>query len=93
MRALAVAKASAVQQGGKEKSTKKQRKAYKISKDRKRNSPSEALAAFKYSTHSLPKATNFFIKFYSRIAHEYQHAKTEVNMPIFSHTSSEELVD
>jgi hypothetical protein len=32
MRALAVAKASAVQQGGKENSSKKQRKAYKISK-------------------------------------------------------------
>jgi hypothetical protein len=75
MRALAVAKASVVQQGGKEKSSKKQRKTYKISKDRKRNSPSEALAAFRYSTHSLPKATNFFIKFCSGIAHEYQHAK------------------
>jgi hypothetical protein len=93
MRALAIAKASAVQQGGKEKSSKKQRKAYKISKDRKRNLPSKALAAFRYSTHSLPKATNFFIKFDSGIAHEYQHAKTEVNMPVFSHTSSEELVD
>jgi hypothetical protein len=93
MRALAIAKASAVQQGGKEKSSKKQRKAYKIRKDRKRNSPSEALAAFRYSTHSLPKATNFFIKFCSGIAHEYQHAKTEVNMPVFSHTSSEDLVD
>jgi hypothetical protein len=77
MRALAVAKASAVQQGGKEKSSKKkQRKAYKISKDRKRNSPSEALAAFRYSTYSLPKATNFFIKFCSGIAHKYQHTKT-----------------
>jgi hypothetical protein len=93
MRALAVAKASAVQQGGKEKSSKKQRKAYKISKYRKTNSPSEALAAFRYSTHSLPKATNFFIKFCSEIAHEYQQAKTEVNMPVFSRTSSEELVD
>jgi hypothetical protein len=56
MRALAIAKASKIQQGGKEKSSKKQRKAYKISKDRKTNSPSEALAAFRYSTHSLPKA-------------------------------------
>jgi hypothetical protein len=41
----------------------------------------------------LPKATNFFIKFCSGIAHEYQHAKTDANMPVFSHTSSEELVD
>jgi hypothetical protein len=64
-----------------------------MSKDRKRNSPSEAFAAFRYLTHSLPKATNFFIKFYSGIAHEYQHAKTEVKMPVFSHTSSKELVD
>jgi hypothetical protein len=48
MRALAVARASAVYQGGKEKSSKKQRKAYMISKYRKRNSPSEALAAFRY---------------------------------------------
>jgi hypothetical protein len=93
MQGLAAAKASAVQQGGKEKSSKKQRKAYKISKDRKRNSPSEALAASRYSTHSLRKATNFFIKFCSEIAHEYQHAKTEVNMPVFSHTLSKELVD
>jgi hypothetical protein len=75
MRALAAAKASAVQQRGKEKSSKKQRKAYKTSIDRKMNSPSEALAAFRYSTHSLPKATNFFIKFCSEMAHEYQHAK------------------
>jgi hypothetical protein len=93
MRALAIAKASAVQQRGKEKSSKKQRKAYKITKDRKRNSPSEALAAFRYSMHSLPKVTNFFIKFCLGIAHEYQHTKTEVNMPVFSRTSSEELVD
>jgi hypothetical protein len=93
MRALAVAKVSAVQQRGKEKSSKKQRIAYKISTYRKMNSPSEALAAFRYSTHSLPKAINFFIKFCSEMAHEYQHAKTKVNMPVFSHTSLEDLVD
>jgi hypothetical protein len=58
MRALAVAKAAA---GQKKRSSNKQRKAYKISKDRKSNSPSEALATFKYSAHSLPKAANFFI--------------------------------
>jgi hypothetical protein len=61
MRALAVAKAAAGQQGGKKRSSNKQRKAYKISKGRKSNSPSEALATFKYSAHSVPKATNFFI--------------------------------
>jgi hypothetical protein len=61
MRAFVVAKASAGQQGGKEMSSKKQRKAYKISKDRKRNSSSEALAVFKYSEHSVPKAMNLFI--------------------------------
>jgi hypothetical protein len=93
MRALAIARASAVHQGGKEKSSKKQRKAYRISKYRKRNSPSEALAAFRYLTHSLPKATNFFIKFCPEIVHEYQHAKAEVNIPENSRTSSEELVD
>jgi hypothetical protein len=63
MRALAVARASAVHQRGKKSQEKKQRKAYKTSKYRKRNLPSEALAAFRYSTHSLSKATNFFIKF------------------------------
>jgi hypothetical protein len=63
MRALAVARASAVHQRGKKSQAKKQRKAYKTSKYRKRNVLSEALAAFRYSTHSLPKATNFFIKF------------------------------
>jgi hypothetical protein len=61
MRALAIAKAAAGQQGGKKRSSDKQRKAYKISKGRKSNSPSEALATFKYSAHSVPKATNFFI--------------------------------
>jgi hypothetical protein len=93
MRALAVARASAVQKGGKEKSSKKQRKAYRISKYRKRNSPSEALAAFRYSTHSLLKAKNLFIKFCLEIVREYQHAKAEVNMPVSSLISSEELVD
>jgi hypothetical protein len=63
------------------------------SKYRKRNLPSEALAAFRYSTHSLPKATNFFIKIYPEIVCEYQHAKVEVNIPVYSRTSSEELVD
>jgi hypothetical protein len=63
MRALAVARASAVHQRGKKSQAKKQRKAYKTSKYRKRNLPSEASAAFRYLTHSLPKATNFFIKF------------------------------
>jgi hypothetical protein len=93
MRALAIARASAVHQGGKEKSSKKQRKAYMISKYRKINLPLEALAAFRYSTHSLPKATNFLIKFYPEIVCEYQHAKVEVNIPVYSCTSSEELVD
>jgi hypothetical protein len=62
MRALALARASAVHQRGKKSQAKKQRKAYKTSKYRKRNLPVEALAAFRYSKHSLPKATNFFIK-------------------------------
>jgi hypothetical protein len=93
MRALAIAKASAIQKGGKEKSSKTQRKAYRISKYRKRNLPSEALAAFRYSTHSLPKATNFLIKFYSEIVREYQHTKVEVNIIVYLRTSSEELVD
>jgi hypothetical protein len=93
MRALAVARASAVHQGGKEKSSKKLRKAYRTSKYRKRNLPSEALAAFRYSTHSLPKATNFFTKFCPEIVREYQHAKVEVNIPVYLRTSSEELVD
>jgi hypothetical protein len=47
---------------GKEKSNKKQKEAYKTSKDRTKNSPSEAFTTFKYSVHSVPKATNFFIK-------------------------------
>jgi hypothetical protein len=43
---------------GKEKSNKKQRKAYKTSKDKTKR----ALATFRYLEHSVPKATNFFIK-------------------------------
>jgi hypothetical protein len=93
MRALTVAKASTVQKGGKEKSSKKQRKAYRISKFRKRNLSSEALAAFRYSTHLFPKATNFLIKFCLEIVCEYQHAKVEVNITVYLRTSSEELVD
>jgi hypothetical protein len=84
---------------------KKQRQAYKTSKYRKRNLPSEALAVFRYSTHSLPKATNFFIKFcqekvreypHTKVEvniREYPHTKVEVNIPVCSRTSSEELVD
>jgi hypothetical protein len=41
---------------------KKQRKMLETSKVKERRLPSEALAAFKYSAHSVPKATNFFIK-------------------------------
>jgi isopropylmalate/homocitrate/citramalate synthase len=63
MRALAAARASAVHHKRKKSKAKKQRKACKTSKYRKRNLPSEALAAFRYSTHSLPKAMNFRIKF------------------------------
>jgi hypothetical protein len=75
MRALAIARACAVHQRGKKNQAKKQRKAYMTRKYRKINLPSEALAAFRYSTYSLPKATNFFIKFCPEIVREYQHAK------------------
>jgi hypothetical protein len=86
MRALDVARASAVHQRGKKSEAKKQRKAYKTSKYRKRNLPSEALAAFRYSTHSLSKATNFFIKFCPKIVREYQHAKNRSKYTsIFTH--------
>jgi hypothetical protein len=40
---------------------KKQIKELKISRAQTRRIPLEALAAFKYSAHSVPKATNFFI--------------------------------
>jgi hypothetical protein len=46
---------------GKEKSNKQQKEAYRTSKYRIKSSPSEASATFKYSAHSVPKATNFFI--------------------------------
>jgi hypothetical protein len=72
---------------------KKQRKTYRTSKYRKRNLPSEALAAFRYSTHSLPKETNFLIKFCPEIVREYQHAKVEVDIPVYTRTLSDELVD
>jgi hypothetical protein len=86
IQALAIARTSAVHQRGKESQAKKQRKAYKTSKYRKRNLPSEALAAFRYSRHSLPKATNFFIKFCPEIVREYQHAKNRSKYTsIFTH--------
>jgi hypothetical protein len=44
--------------------TKKQRKVPETSKVKERRLPSEALEAFKYSAHSVPKVTNFFIKIY-----------------------------
>jgi hypothetical protein len=72
MRVLAVARASAVQKGGKETSSKEAKKGrHDKQKKRKRNSPSEALAAFRYSTHSLPKVTNFLIKFCPEIVCEF----------------------
>jgi hypothetical protein len=90
MRALAVARASAVHQRGKKSQAKKQRKAYKTSKVWKRKLPSEALFAFRYSTHSLPKATNFFIKFCPEIVREYQHAKNKSKYTsIFTHIVGE----
>jgi hypothetical protein len=63
IQALAAARASAVHHRRMKSQAKRQRKACKTSKYRKRNLPSEALATFRYSTHSLPKATNFRIKF------------------------------
>jgi hypothetical protein len=62
MRALADARASPVQQ-------KKERRNQTNSKEKntgqaktgQKNLPSEAFATFKYSVHSVPKATNFFI--------------------------------
>jgi hypothetical protein len=60
--ALAVAKASVVRKKSEKVSMiKKQIKELKISRAQTRRIPLEALAAFKYSTHSVPKATNFFI--------------------------------
>jgi hypothetical protein len=86
MRALAVSRASAVHQRGKKSQAKKQTKAYKTRKYRKRNLPSEALTAFRYSTQSLPKATNFFIKFCPETVREYQHAKNRSrHTSIFTH--------
>jgi hypothetical protein len=41
---------------------KKQRKVLEISKVKGKRLPSEALADFKYSAHSVPKVINFFIK-------------------------------
>jgi hypothetical protein len=41
---------------------KKPRKVLEASKLKEKRVPSEALAAFKYSAHSVPKVTNFFIK-------------------------------
>jgi hypothetical protein len=61
MRALAIAKASIIQKG-RESQLKQQRKALKTSKVEERRLPSEAFVAFKYSTHLVPKLTNFFIK-------------------------------
>jgi hypothetical protein len=54
----------------------------------------EALVAFRYSTHSLPKVTNFFIKICpGKIRECESHAKIEANIPVATRTSSEELVD
>jgi hypothetical protein len=69
MRALAIAKASAAWQREKESQVENQKK---ISETGRRNNtvkkslPSEARAVFRNSTHSVPKATNFFIKIYKR---------------------------
>jgi hypothetical protein len=93
MRALAIARASAVHKGGTRKSGKEAKKGVHENKYRKRSLPSEALAAFRYLTHSLPRVTNLLIKFCTQIVREYQHTKEEVNVPGYSRTSSEEPVD
>jgi hypothetical protein len=62
IRALAVAKASIIRKkGGRVSRIKKHIKELEISRVQTRRLPSEALAVFKYSAHSVPKAMNFFI--------------------------------
>jgi hypothetical protein len=62
MRALADARASAVQQRKERRSqTNSKEKHTGQAKTGQKNLPSEAFATFRYSVHSVPKATNFFI--------------------------------
>jgi hypothetical protein len=66
MRALADAKASAVQQRKERSQTNSKKKHTGQAKTRQKNLPSEAFATFRYSVHSVPKATNFFINTWQR---------------------------
>jgi hypothetical protein len=62
MCALADARASAVQQRKERRSqTNSKGKNTGQAKTGQKSLPSEAFATFKYSVHSVPKATNFFI--------------------------------
>jgi hypothetical protein len=63
MRAFAAARAPMFQQKKEGSQTKiARRNQRRQEKTRQQNLPSEALATFRYSAHSVPKAMNFFIK-------------------------------
>jgi hypothetical protein len=65
IRALAAFRAPELNKEERKSQAKKQRQACKDEQVlKKRDLPSEALATFRYSTHSLPKSTNLFIRFY-----------------------------
>jgi hypothetical protein len=57
---LAVARAAAVQQRKKGSQINSKKEVSRKSKDRIKSAPSEALATFRYSAHSVPKAMNLF---------------------------------
>jgi hypothetical protein len=61
MQALADARASAFQQRKERSQTNSKKKHAGQAKTRQKNLPSEAFVTFRYSAHSVPKATNFFI--------------------------------
>jgi hypothetical protein len=62
MRALADARVSAFQQRKERSQTNSKKKYTGQAKTRQKNLPLEAFATFRYSAHSVTKATNFFIR-------------------------------
>jgi hypothetical protein len=57
---LAIARAAAVQQRKKGSQTTSRKEVQRYNKNRIKSVPSEAFATFRYSAHSVPKATNLF---------------------------------
>jgi hypothetical protein len=94
MRALAIARASVVHQRGKKSQAKKQRKVYKTIKYRKNKFTLGGLSTFQILDTFIAQGDKFLHQVLSKKWNvSINTQKKEVNIPVCSCTSSEELVE